>query len=504
MNNVSNKSEKQKAIIVIFGATGDLAKRKLYPSIYKLVQNGEISDDFVVVGTARRPWTHDVFREKVKESIQKNAESIETDIDKFTSHFYYQSLDVNDDASYQEMDEMMRALETKYNTHGNRMFYLAMAPEYFGVIANNLKKHGMKDSPGWTRLMIEKPFGHNLTSARELNNEIRTAFDEDQIYRIDHYLGKEMVQNIEVIRFANGIFEHLWNNRFIDNIQVTSSEAIGIEDRIHYYEKSGAVRDMLQNHMLQMVALLAMEPPITLAPEEVRSEKIKVFRAFRNIEPDEVDDYFVRGQYGNNGDGQANSISYREEAEELSESNTETYVAGKIMIDNYRWAGVPFYVRTGKRMTQKTTKIVVEFKDIPMNLYYKNKGKKHPNLLVINISPTEGITLYLNAKKTGSGNQAEPINLSYNHDKSDGINTPEAYEKLIYDCMAGDTTNFTHWDEVSLTWQFVDTILEDWKAKKADFPNYPVGSMGPEAADELLEKDGHHWWSIIEGTYNES
>src|SRR5699024_2827419 len=320
----------------------------------------------------------------------------------------------------------------------------------------------MKESEGWTRLMIEKPFGHNLSSARELNNEIRTAFDEEQIYRIDHYLGKEMVQNIEVIRFANGIFEHLWNNRFIDNIQVTSSESIGVEERISYYDTSGAVRDMLQNHMLQMVALLAMEPPITLEPAEIRSEKIKVLRAMRNIHSNEVNDYFVRGQYGNNGEGGADSIGYREEAPELSESNTETYVAGKVMIDNYRWAGVPFYIRTGKRMTQKATKIVVEFKDIPMNLYYKHKEEKHPNLLVINISPEEGITLYLNAKKTGTGNQAKPINLSYNHDKSDGINTPEAYEKLIYDCMVGDTTNFTHWDEVSLTWNFVDTLLEAW------------------------------------------
>src|SRR5699024_4794995 len=319
------------------------------------------------------------------------------------------------------MDEMMRVLETKYNTQGNRMFYLAMAPEYFGVIANNLKKHGMKDSPGWTRLMIEKPFGHNLTSARELNNEIRTTFDEDQIYRIDHYLGKEMVQNIEVIRFANGIFEQLWNNRFIDNIQVTSSEALGVEERINYYETSGAVRDMLQNHMLQMVAVLAMEPRITCERAESRSEKIKALGALRKIDTDEVNDYFVRGQYGNNGEGKPDSIGYREEAEELSESNTETYVAGKVMLDNYRWAGVPFYIRTGKRMTKKTTKIVVEFKDIPMNLYYKHKEEKHPNLLVINISPDEGITLYLNAKKTGAGNQAEPINLSYNHDKSDGI-----------------------------------------------------------------------------------
>src|SRR5699024_285450 len=470
-------SEKQKAIIVIFGATGDLAKRKLYPSIYKLVQNGEISDDFVVVGTARRPWTHDVFREKVKESIQKNAESIETDIDKFTSHFYYQSLDVNDDASYQEMDEMMRVLETKYNTQGNRMFYLAMAPEYFGVIANNLKKHGMKDSPGWTRLMIEKPFGHNLTSARELNNEIRTAFDEDQIYRIDHYLGKEMVQNIEVIRFANGIFEHLWNNRFIANIQVTSSESLGVEERARYYDHSGAMRDMVQNHMLQMVSLLAMEPPINLTTDEIRSEKIKVLRALRKIKGEEINANFVRGQYDRGQINGEDLPGYREEDEQLTSSNTETFVAGRIMIDNYRWAGVPIYIRTGKRMAEKSTKIVVEFKDIPMNLYYENKDDKHPNLLVIHIQPHEGITLHVNAKKSGNSSFAVPVELAYSNNGVDGINTPEAYEKLLYDCMLGDGTNFTHWDEVALAWEFVDSIQEVWENEIADFPNYESGSM---------------------------
>lgn len=492
-----NIHDKPKVVIVIFGATGDLAKRKLFPSIYRLYQNNKISSDFAVVGLARRPWTNDVFRENVKTSIDE-ALSTDEDIEAFTSHFYYHSFDATKDASYQDLKSLLGDLEGTYHTGGNRIFYLAMAPEYFGPIANSLKSFGLKDSAGWSRLVIEKPFGHDLKSANELNNEIREAFDEDQIYRIDHYLGKEMVQNIEVIRFANGLFEHLWNNRFIANIQVTSSEVLGVEDRARYYDHSGATRDMVQNHMLQMVALLAMEPPIKLTTDEIRSEKVKVLRALRQLDTESIDDYFVRGQYGSGTIKGETVNSYQQEDASLADSNTETFVAGKVMIDNYRWAGVPFYIRTGKRMAAKSTKIVVEFKDIPMNLYYTEESDKHPNLLVINIQPDEGITLHLNAKKAGAGSIAQPIQLAYTNNGIDGINTPEAYEKLLHDCMIGDATNFTHWDEVAYSWAFVDSILNAWSKTKADFPNYESGSMGPKASDNLLEKDGFHWWPITE------
>ncbi|GGJ52433.1 glucose-6-phosphate dehydrogenase [Virgibacillus salexigens] len=486
-------TDKPNAIIVIFGATGDLSKRKLFPSIYRLYKNGKIGEEFAVVGLARRPWTNDVFRENVRNSIEQSS-SKEEDLEDFSSHFYYHSFDVTDTSSYDDLNNLLEDLEGHYQTDGNRIFYLAMAPEYFGSIANQLEENGLKNGKGWTRLVIEKPFGHDLDSAKELNNQIRHAFDEDQIYRIDHYLGKEMVQNIEVIRFANGIFEHLWNNRFISNIQITSSEKLGVEERARYYDHSGATRDMVQNHMLQMVALLAMEPPIKLTPEEIRSEKVKVLRALRLVDPEKVNEFFVRGQYGS-----SNSIKgYREEATDLANSTTETFVAGKVMIDNYRWAGVPFYIRTGKKMKEKSTKIVVEFNDIPMNLYYKNETEKHPNLLIINIQPNEGITLYLNAKKAGIGSIAEPIKLSYTNNGVDDINTPEAYEKLLYDCIIGDTTNFTHWDEVAHSWEFVDSLLDAWAAVTPDFPNYPAGSMGPEAANDLLEKDGFHWWPITD------
>ncbi len=484
-----------KAVIVIFGATGDLAKRKLYPSIHRLYENGQIGNEFAVVGVGRRPWTNEDFRSTVQQSVSKFPLN-EKDVDEFTSHFYYHPFDVTNSGSYRELNELLEKLESTYDIPNNRMFYLAMAPEFFGTIAKFLKSEGVTSTTGWSRLVIEKPFGHDLPSAKSLNQEIREAFTEDQIYRIDHYLGKQMVQNIEVIRFANAIFEPLWTNRYISNIQITSSEDLGVEDRARYYEKSGALRDMVQNHILQMVALLAMEPPIKLNTEEIRSEKVKVLRALRPIRKDEVDQFFVRGQYDAGVVNEKQVPAYRDEQNVAKESNTETFVAGKLLIDNFRWAGVPFYIRTGKRMQKKSTQIVVQFKDIPMNLYYGNGNTMHPNLLVIHIQPDEGITLHLNARKLGGGTFAQPIKLDYCHNCGDGINTPEAYEKLILDCLHGDATNFAHWDEVALSWSFVDAISQNWEENKTLSPNYEAGSMGPKASDDLLAKDGFHWWPL--------
>ncbi len=304
-----------------------------------------------------------------------------------------------------------------------------------------------------------------------------------------------MVQNIEVIRFANAFFEPLWNNHYIANIQITSTETLGVEDRGRYYENSGALRDMVQNHIMQIVSLLAMEPPIKLSTDEIRSEKVKVLRALRPIKDEEVDNYFVRGQYGS---GEMNGKlvpSYREENMVAEDSNTETFVAGKLLFDNFRWAGVPFYIRTGKRLGEKSTQIVVQFKDVPMNLFYRTEEKLNPNLLVINIQPEEGITLHLNAKKGGK----TPVQLSFLTSKYDRFNTPEAYERLLFDAMRGDATNFSHWDEVALSWKYTDVISRAWESEPATcFPNYPSGSMGPVSADELLEIDGYHWWPVIE------
>ena len=490
------QNDKPTALIMIFGATGDLAKRKLFPSLYRLFENDKLSKNVAVIGIARRSLTTEEFQQYIQDSVKTAIGDVER-LEEFSSHFYYHSHDVTDTSSYTALNNLANEIDAHYELGGNRIFYLAMAPEFFGTIALHLKDDGLTDVSGFKRLVIEKPFGHDLQSAKELNNQIRTAFSEDEIYRIDHYLGKEMVQNIEVIRFANAIFEPLWNNRYISNIQVTSSETLGVEERGRYYEKSGALRDMIQNHMLQMVSLLAMEPPIRLETDEIRSEKVKVFRAMRPIEGDQVKDYFVRGQYDRGVISGSEVPSYRNEAMVDEKSNTETFVAGKIMIDNFRWAGVPFYIRTGKRMETKSTKIVIQFRDIPMNLYYQPEKSLNPNLLVIHIQPEEGITLHLNAKKAGQSMEATPVKLSFANRGINGMNTPESYEKLLYDCIQGDATNFTHWDEVAYSWSFTDKISEVWEnTTEESFPNYPSGTMGPKAADELLEKDGFFWWPI--------
>jgi glucose-6-phosphate 1-dehydrogenase len=491
------ESKNMTSLIMIFGATGDLAVRKLFPSLYRLFQKGKL-DKFAVIGVARRPLTTEEFQNSVKDSVI-TALGKKEKIDEFISHFYYQSHDVSDSNSYQNLKNLAQQIDDQYELEGNRIFYLAMAPEFFGPIALHLKSDGLTDVKGYKRLVIEKPFGHDLESAKLLNKQIRKAFSESEVYRIDHYLGKEMVRNIEVIRFANALFEPLWNNRYISNIQITSSEILGVEERGRYYETSGALRDMVQNHIMQMVALLAMEPPIKLTTDEVRSEKVRVFRSLRMIKGEKINKYFVRGQYGAGLVEDQQVPEYRSEPMVDKESNTETFVAGKIMIDNFRWAGVPFYIRTGKRMTTKSTKIVVQFKDIPMNLYYQPEKLLNPNLLVIHIQPEEGITLHLNAKKAGGHLDAQEVKLSFANTGIHAMNTPEGYEKLLYDCMRGDATNFTHWDEVAYSWAFVDNISEVWEKTKAeDYPNYESGSMGPKAADELLEKDGFFWWPVTD------
>jgi glucose-6-phosphate 1-dehydrogenase len=491
------QSRNMTSLIMIFGATGDLAIRKLFPSLYRLFQKGKL-DKFAVIGVARRPLSTEDFQNSVKDSVL-TALGKKDNIDEFAAHFYYQSHDVSDSSSYLALKSLAEQIDEKYELEGNRIFYLAMAPEFFGPIALHLKSDGLTDVKGYKRLVIEKPFGHDLESAKLLNKQIRKAFSESEVYRIDHYLGKEMVRNIEVIRFANAIFEPLWNNRYISNIQITSSEVLGVEERGRYYETSGALRDMVQNHIMQMVALLAMEPPIKLTTDEVRSEKVRVFRSLRMIKGEKINKYFVRGQYGSGMVEDEQVPEYRAEPMVDNESNTETFVAGKIMIDNFRWAGVPFYIRTGKRMTTKSTKIVVQFKDIPMNLYYQPEKLLNPNLLVIHIQPEEGITLHLNAKKAGGHLDAQEVKLSFANTGIHAMNTPEGYEKLLYDCMRGDATNFTHWDEVAYSWAFVDNISEVWEKTKADnYPNYESGSMGPKAADELLEKDGFFWWLVTD------
>ena len=399
-------------LITIFGATGDLSHRKLFPSLFHLYQQDNVDEHIAIIGVGRRDYTNDFFREQVKQSIQKHVKDTHR-LDEFMEHVFYFKNDVKEEQSYRELLTFSNELDDKFKLEGNRLFYLAMAPQFFGPISDYLKASGLTATKGFKRLVIEKPFGSDFKSAEKLNNQLRQSFKEEEIYRIDHYLGKDMVQNIEVLRFANAMFEPLWNNKYISNIQVTSSEILGVEDRGGYYESSGALKDMVQNHMLQMVALLAMEAPISLKSEDIRAEKVKVLKSLRQLKPEEVNLNFVRGQYGEGTINDQHVISYRDEDRVASDSNTPTFVSGRLTIDNFRWAGVPFYIRTGKRMKSKCIQVVVEFKEVPMNLYYQTDKLLDSNLLVINIQPNEGISLHLNAKKSIQGIETKPVQLSY-------------------------------------------------------------------------------------------
>ncbi len=490
------QNEQAEAVFVIFGSTGDLAKRKLFPSIFNLYRKGNLTNKFAIIGLGRREWDNEKLRSVVKESIkEEHGEAVAEGSSEFLDHFSYLSFDVTDKDSYANLLDEMVLKEDEFSIPGNRIFYMAMAPEFFGSIAQSIYSSGLKETSGWTRLVIEKPFGTDLSTAKQLNEEIRKAFSEDEIYRIDHYLGKEMVQNIQVIRFANAMFAPLWNNRHIANIQVTSSEKLGVEGRGSYYEKSGALRDMVQNHMLQMVSLLAMDVPLRLTTDEIRSEKIKVLRALRPVVGETIQENVVRAQYSAGSVEQTDVPGYLQEDNVDPSSHTETYVAARLLIDNHDWAGVPFYIRTGKRMAVKSTKIVVEFKELPHNLYAKEAIKTGPNLLIIHIQPDEGITIVLNGKKIGSADTT-PVHLEYRHDSEDRVNTPEAYERLLFDCMMGDATNFAHWDEVSLSWSLVDAISNAWTESDNQPVSYKAGSMGPKEADKLLEADGFSWWPV--------
>ncbi|MEC4567947.1 glucose-6-phosphate dehydrogenase [Paenibacillus sp. CMAA1739] len=490
----------QGAVLFIFGATGDLARRKLFPAIYSLYREGKLAEDFAVIGVARRPRTEEEFRNDLYASIQEfsryKAEN-DQEWQAFAEHFEYKSLDINNVDGFHELRQQTEAIEGKFNIPGNRLFYLALAPELFGSVSKSLKEGGMLEGKGWNRLVIEKPFGYNLESAQELNIEIREVFAEEEIYRIDHYLGKEMVQNIEVIRFANAFFEPLWNNKHIANVQITLSETVGVEERGGYYDHSGALRDMGQNHMLQMLTMIAMEPPSRLLPEDIRDEKVKVLRSLRPFESTEdVRTNVVRGQY-TEGSYRGQQLSgYRQEDKVDPQSNTETYFASRVFVDNFRWAGVPFYIRTGKRLPVKTTEIVVEFKSMPTNVYLGQKHTLEPNLLVIRVNPMEGIYIKINAKKPGSESDIEPLAMDFCQSCMVGINSPEAYERLLMDAIEGDSTYFTRWDEVATAWRFVDRIAKAWQQTPDTLETYAAGSWGPDGAHKLLEQDGFKWWPV--------
>ena len=482
--------QEQKVLITFFGATGDLASRKLYPALFRLFQKGFIRNHFAVIGTARREWTDEHFREVVVKSVQSLTEDV-NQAEEFASHFYYQAHNVTDTHHYVVLKELSEKLDQQYGIEGNRIFYLAMAPSFFGTITQHLKDEALLTDHGYNRLIIEKPFGKDYESAQILNEQLRHSFDENQIYRIDHYLGKEMIQNITAVRFANRVFETMWNRDHIDNVQITLAEQVGVEERGGYYETSGALRDMVQNHILQILALVAMEPPQSF--EAVRQNKINVLEQLRHYSPEEVSKNFVRGQYGPSLDGSL--PGYRQDQNVSDDSNMETYVAGKVFIDNERWKDVPFYVRTGKNLDSKTTVIDVIFKEADSPLFeHETKGKCASNRISIHITPKEGFCFIINSKAVGNTYGLQTSHLEKIFDKSFGINSPEAYERLILDCMEGDMTNFTHWEEVAASWKFVDRIRQAWDNESSvQFPNYPAGSSGPQESFDLLAQDGRCW-----------
>jgi glucose-6-phosphate 1-dehydrogenase len=489
-------------ITVLFGGTGDLAKRKIFPALYHLQKGGDLPQGFALVAVGRRQKNHQQYREYIYSFMEKEADFT---IDKeaweaLSQRIYYLPFHFDDPAGYERLKEFLAVLENIYQTQGNRIYYLAVAPEYFGLIVQQPKVHDMdRKENSWRRVVIEKPFGKDLNSARKLNQIITEVFEEKNIYRIDHYLGKEMLQNIMVIRFTNAFFEPIWNSQYIDNIQISSSEQLGVGTRGEYYDQSGALRDMIQNHMMQLLTLTAMEPPIRLDNQSIRDEKIRVLRSLEELSQKTVFENIVRGQYSAGRIDGKPVKGYREEEGVNPASTTETFVAMKMAVENYRWVGVPFYIRTGKRMPVKSTEIVVEFKRPPEVLYFKEYKNLQPNLLVIGIQPKEGAFLRFNAKKPGTIKEIIPVEMDYCQNCQVEQNSPEAYERLIYDVMRGESTLFTRWDEVEYSWKIVDNIERAWRRKAEEILLYPAGERGPQGAMELLQRDNRKWWNILGG-----
>lgn len=488
-------------VLVIFGATGDLTGRKLAPAVYNLGRDGLLPPHFACVGVARRPKSHAEFRQELKQQISTYSRVKPID-DTFWRNFqdslFYHTSEFDSDQGYQDLKQQLEGIDATFGTKGNRVFYLSVQPKFFPDIIARLHAHGLlydvhRTSDRWSRVIIEKPFGHDTDSAAALQTEIQTYLDETQIYRIDHYLGKETVQNLLVFRFANSIFESIWNYKHIDHVQITVAEDIGIGSRGHFFEEEGLLRDVVQNHMMQLLSLVAMEPPVSLSASAIRDEKVKVLQSIRPLTPQDLLKSVVRGQYDQGCINGEEVIAYRKESNVATNSSIETYVALKLFIDNWRWAGVPFYLRGGKRLPKRTTEIAIIFKDAPGILFQKEGRKPDPNVLAIRIQPDEGIALKMNCKVPGPSSPIQPVKMDFRYGSYFGQSPPEAYERLIWDCMLGDSTLFARSDEVFHSWQITTPILQYWATHAPAFPNYASGSWGPKNAQEMMEQDGRSW-----------
>jgi glucose-6-phosphate 1-dehydrogenase len=490
------------SILVLFGATGDLAHRKVIPALYQLWRTNLLPHEFVLLAVGRRPYDDEAFRAEIRTSLEQFSRVKPLDEDawrSFAQRITYERLDFDDPKGFDALTARLEKIDEEEGTRGDHLYYLATQPSQFAAIVAQLGRVGLDHEHhdgGWRRVVIEKPFGHDLESAKRLNREVSKVFRESQVYRIDHYLGKETVRNLMVFRFGNGIFEPLWNRRYVDHVQITVAESIGIENRGAFYEQTGASRDVLQNHLLQLVSLVAMEPPARFEANALRDEKVKVLRAIE-ITPEDVPDNVVRGQYGPGWVGATQVPGYREEPDVDKESETETFVAAKLMIDDWRWSGVPFYVRTGKHLPKRSTEIAIQYREVPHRLFKDEGVQPDPNLLAIRIQPDEGIMLRFGAKVPGLGLDVRSVTMDFTYGEAFNVDSPDAYETLILDALKGDASLFTRADEVEEAWSIVDPIIDSWTSgRPPEFPNYAAGTWGPAEADALIERDGRRWRRI--------
>lgn len=489
-------------IIVLFGASGDLTARKLIPSLYQLAKKGRLPKEFACVGFARRQKNHEIFRKEMHDAIKihLNLSALDREVwETFSKRLFYHRSEFNNPEGYESLHCFLQELDHRFETRGNRIFYLSTPPSSFPLIIEKLHKHKLlydrKTSlDRWSRIIIEKPFGHDLASALALEKHLQKYLSEDQIYRIDHYLGKETVQNLMVLRFANTLFEALWNNRHIDHVQITAGESIGIGTRGHYFEETGLLRDVVQNHLIQLLCLVAMEPPVNLKADSIHDEKVKVLKAIRPINLSPTNPQIIRGQYDCGCINGESVPSYREEASIPKDSLTETFVALELFIDNWRWAGIPFYLRAGKRLPKRTTEITVFFKDSPGILFQKDPHRNEANFLAIRIQPDAGISLKINCKVPGPSTTIQPVKMDFDYGSTFNLPNPDAYERLLSDCISGDSTLFTRGDEVLGAWKLLTPILEHWaQTPPNNFPNYASGTWGPKSANEMLNKNKRSW-----------
>ena len=488
--------------IVFFGASGDLVKRMLMPAMWNLRLDGILPTNYGIVGFSRSEYSDDAFREEMRKSVEQFSRNPPKEPlwGDFAKHIAYVSGDFDDDNCFRKLKDALERNDRELGTGGNRLFYLSTPPSLFAQIVDKLDKDGLgprDNKAGWTRVVIEKPFGTDLDSARALQAEVTKVFDEKQVYRIDHYLGKEPVQDIMALRFANVIFEPIWNRRYVDSVQITAAETVGVEQRGGYYDNAGALRDMIQNHVMNLLALVSMEPPVSPDADSIRDEKFKVLRAVRPMDRARVTLDTARGQYDAGAIGGKAVPAYRDEPDVRPDSNTETYAAVKLWIDNWRWADVPFYLRSGKRLARKMSEIAIRFKSIPHRLFGEAGDQLDNNVLVMKIQPDEGISLRFNAKVPGPKMHIRSVSMDFNYGTGFGVGSAPAYERLISDAMRGDATLFTRWDAVETAWTIVMPVLERWQSTEDEsFPNYNAGSQGPQSSDRMLVMDDREWRRI--------